>query len=123
MTAPRDKEETIAASTAQAPTAHAPGGHVPGLSEGEGRAGRFRVVRFIARGGMAEVYEAEDQVLRDRVAIKTIRPDVAGDARTMERFLREVNLARSVTHPTVARTYDIVREGTSTFLTMELLSG
>jgi eukaryotic-like serine/threonine-protein kinase len=95
----------------------------PGLAEGEVLAGRFRIVRFIARGGMGEVYEAEDQVLKDRVAVKTIRPDVAGDALTMERFLREVHLARSVTHPNVARTYDIFPEGPVTFLTMELLSG
>jgi eukaryotic-like serine/threonine-protein kinase len=113
--------ETVATPTAGA----TPGPRPPGLAEGEVLAGRFRVIRFIARGGMGEVYEAEDQVLKERVAIKTIRirPDVASDARTMERFLREVNLARSVTHPNVARTYDIVREGSVTFLTMELLTG
>ena len=79
----------------------------PGLAEGDVLAGRFRIVRFIARGGMGEVYEAEDQVLRERVALKTIRPDVANDPRAMERFLREVHLARSVTHPNVARTFDV----------------
>jgi eukaryotic-like serine/threonine-protein kinase len=95
----------------------------PGLADGAVLAGRFRVVRFIARGGMGEVYEAEDLVLKDRVAVKTIRPDVANDARTMERFLREVHLARTVTHPNVARTFDIFPDGPVTFLTMELLSG
>ncbi len=95
----------------------------PGLADGEVLAGRFRIVRFIARGGMGEVYEAEDQVLRERVALKTIRPDVAGDERTMERFLREVHLARSVTHPNVSRTYDVFHHGALAFLTMELLGG
>ena len=95
----------------------------PGLAEGEVLAGRFKIVRFIARGGMGEVYEAEDQVLRERVALKTIRPDVAGDERTMERFLREVHLARSVTHPNVSRTFDVFHHGALAFLTMELLSG
>ncbi len=105
----------------------------PGLPEGEVLAGRFRIVRFIARGGMGEVYEAEDQVLKERVALKTIRPDVANDARTMERFLREVHLARSVTHPNVSRTFDVFHHVTDegkdkgasplAFLTMELLSG
>ncbi|HEY2798185.1 MAG TPA: tetratricopeptide repeat protein [Thermoanaerobaculia bacterium] len=119
-----DAQET-APTPVRSGAARAPGTYVPGLSKGEVLAGRFRIVRFIARGGMGEVYEAEDQVLRERVAVKTIRsrPDVAGDPRSMERFLREVNLARSVTHPNVARTYDIVREGPVTFLTMELLSG
>ena len=65
-------------------------------------AGRFRIIRFIARGGMGEVYEAQDQVLGERVALKTIRSDVANDQRSMERFLREVHLSRSVTHPTSA---------------------
>ena len=126
---PEDAQETAptpAKSVSAPPTApRAAGSHVPSLSEGEVLAGRFRVVRFIARGGMGEVYEAEDQVLRERVAIKTIRPDVAGDARAMERFLREVNLARRVTHPNVARTFDIVYgpEVPVTFLTMELLTG
>jgi tRNA A-37 threonylcarbamoyl transferase component Bud32/TolB-like protein len=95
----------------------------PGLPEGEVLAGRFRIVRFIARGGMGEVYEAEDQVLKERVALKTIRPDVASDERTMERFLREVHLARSVTHPNVSRTFDVFHHGSVAFLTMELLSG
>ena len=62
-------------------------------------AGRFRIIRFIARGGMGEVYEAQDQVLGERVALKTIRSDVASDQRSMERFLREVHLSRSVTNP------------------------
>jgi len=95
----------------------------PGLAEGDVLAGRFRIVRFIARGGMGEVYEAEDQVLRERVALKTIRPDVANDPRAMERFLREVHLARSVTHPNVARTFDVFHHESLAFLTMELLTG
>ena len=95
----------------------------PGLAEGDLLANRFRIVRFIARGGMGEVYEAEDQVLRERVALKTIRPDVANDPRTMERFLREVHLARSVTHPNVARTFDVFHHESLAFLTMELLTG
>ena len=95
----------------------------PGLAPDAVLADRFRIVRFIARGGMGEVYEAEDRVLRERVALKTIRPDVAGDERTMERFLREVQLARSVTHPNVSRTFDVFHHEGFAFLTMELLSG
>jgi tetratricopeptide (TPR) repeat protein/tRNA A-37 threonylcarbamoyl transferase component Bud32 len=86
-------------------------------------AGRFRIVRFIARGGMGEVYEAEDQVLGERVALKTIRSDVASDQRSMERFLREVHLSRSVTHPNVCRIFDVFHHDGLHFLTMELLPG
>src|SRR3984957_19552371 len=46
------------------------------LSESQVLAGRFRIVRYIAGGGMGDVYEAEDQELRERVAIKTIRADI-----------------------------------------------
>ncbi len=97
-------------------------------------AGRFRIVRFIAQGGMGEVYEAEDLELRDHVALKTISHPVANGERAMERFRREVQLARRVTHANVCRIFDIFRHHSSSsdpskpdteiaFLTMELLSG
>jgi serine/threonine protein kinase len=80
-------------------------------------------VRFLAQGGKGEVYEAEDRVLRDRVALKTIRSEIASDRDAMERFLREVQLARRVTHPKVSRIFDVFRHGATQFLTMELLPG
>lgn len=94
---------------------------------GDDVAGRYRIVRFIARGGMGEVYEAEDRELRTRVALKTIRPEIAADPAMMERFRREIHLAHRITHPNVSRVYDLGfdREGgrSVTFLTMELLDG
>ncbi|HKD16869.1 MAG TPA: tetratricopeptide repeat protein [Thermoanaerobaculia bacterium] len=95
----------------------------PRLADGTLLADRFRIVRFIARGGMGEVYEAEDRVLGVPVALKTIRPDTAVDERSMERFLREVHLSRSVTHPNVCRIFDVFHHEDVTFLTMELLAG
>ena len=86
-------------------------------------AGRYRVVRFIARGGMGEVYEVEDLELRERVALKTVRPESAQDAVTMERFKREIQLARKVTHPNVCRIFDVGSAAGTSFLTMELLTG
>ncbi|HXU44213.1 MAG TPA: tetratricopeptide repeat protein [Thermoanaerobaculia bacterium] len=93
-------------------------------------AGRYRVVRFLAEGGMGEVFEVEDLELGGRLAAKTVRADVASDPATMERFRREIQLSRRVTHPNVCRIFDVARdrpnpatdEGT-TFLTMELLLG
>src|SRR5262245_40667009 len=61
-------------------------------------AGRYRIIRFIARGGMGEVYEAEDEELHSRVALKTIRADLADDEAVLERFRTEISLARRVTH-------------------------
>lgn len=90
-------------------------------------AGRFRIVRFIANGGMSDVYEAEDMQLGEHVALKTIRPEIVGDPRTLSRFKREIQYAKRVTHPNVCRIYDLGshREGESeiVFLTMALLEG
>jgi tetratricopeptide (TPR) repeat protein/tRNA A-37 threonylcarbamoyl transferase component Bud32 len=102
---------------------------VPSFTPGALVAHRYRIVRFIARGGMGEVYEVEDLELRERVALKTVRPDVAHDEIAIERFRREIQLARRVTHPNVCRIFDVAHhrpEGSAAgviFLTMELLPG
>jgi serine/threonine protein kinase/Flp pilus assembly protein TadD len=101
------------------------------LSEGKLLAGRFRILRFIASGGMGEVYEAEDQELRELVAVKTIRPEILGQPDAMARFRREVHLARQVTHPNVCRIFDLFRhkpdggglQEETVFISMELLHG
>src|SRR5581483_7966649 len=77
------------------------------LSDGELVAGRYRVVKLLARGGMGEVYQAEDEELREPVALKIIRPEIANDDRTIKRFRREVQLARKVTHRNVCRCFDV----------------
>ncbi len=89
---------------------------------------RYRVIRFIARGGMGEVYEVEDLELRTRIALKTIAPERASSARQVERFRQEIQLARKVSHPNVCRVFDLGREknqvhGDILFLTMELVTG
>jgi hypothetical protein len=90
-------------------------------------AGRYRIERFIARGGMGEVYEARDLALDVKVAIKTLNPGLAHDLRALRRFKREVLLARSVSHPNVCRIYDLGLHpgprGEVPFLSMELLTG
>ena len=111
------------------------GGAGPSFSVGELAAGRFRILRFIAQGGMGEVYEAEDLELGERIALKTIRPDIAASEGMLGRFRQEVQLSRKVTHPNVCRIFDVFRHqrpsphpslgpGPSVaFLTMELLGG
>jgi eukaryotic-like serine/threonine-protein kinase len=96
-----------------------------GVTVGE----RYRIVRHLASGGMGEVYEAEDTLLRERLALKTIRRAAATDERALERFKREIHLARKVTHPNVCRLFDVGfhrlagDEPPVLFLTMELLDG
>ncbi len=98
----------------------------PGLAEGELLAGRFRIVRFIARGGMGEVYEAEDQTLaRARRAQDDPRPtSPATRARSSGSSARSTSRG-SVTHPNVCRIFDVFHHGDGrvAFLTMELLAG
>jgi eukaryotic-like serine/threonine-protein kinase len=104
------------------------------FSAGETVAGRYRIVRFLAQGGMGEVYEVEDLELRERAALKTVRPEAGADSLAVERFRREIQLARKVTHPNVCRIFDVSHhrplhpppgdDGQSIiFLTMELLAG
>jgi eukaryotic-like serine/threonine-protein kinase len=98
------------------------------LVDGEMVAGRYRVVRLIGVGAVGEVYEAHDEALGQDVALKTLRESVADDAVSIERFRREIQLARLVTHRNVCRTFDFGRHtpmgrGPLRFITMELLRG
>jgi eukaryotic-like serine/threonine-protein kinase len=101
----------------------------PVFADGQIVAERFRIVRFIERGGMGEVYEAWDERLRQRIAVKTIRPDWASDGVALERFRREVRLAREVSHENLCRVFDLVEhrdDGQSEVvpvLTMQYLLG
>jgi len=87
-------------------------------------AARFRIVRFIARGGMGEVYEAEDLALSTKIALKAIQTLIPGEG-ALELFKQEILSARRVTHPNVCRIYDLAEHGDPpvTLLTMELLDG
>jgi len=91
--------------------------------------GRFRIVRLIGRGGMGEVYQAEDLHMGGHIALKTIRPELLHNPQSTELFKREIQLAKKVTHPNVCRIYDVGFHPSSSdpdakmFLTMELLEG
>lgn len=91
-------------------------------------AGRYRVIRAIAKGGMGEVYEVYDLELHSRVALKVIGLKSSARPNALEMFRREILLARQVTHPNVCRIYDLGRHnhaehGDLLFLTMELVHG
>jgi len=87
-------------------------------------ASRFQIVRFIAAGGMGEVYEAEDLELHSRVALKVVRSEIAANPQMVARFKREIQHAMKVTHPNVCRVHDLGADADGTlFLTMEFLIG
>jgi eukaryotic-like serine/threonine-protein kinase len=93
----------------------------PALVPGSMFAGRYRVEAELGRGGMAVVYRVFDEQLGEAVALKLL-DDIAQDSR-LERFRREVRLARRITHRNVARTYDLGESAGIHFLTMELVNG
>ena len=83
-------------------------------------AGRYRMITRIGRGGMGEVWQADDLVLETSVALKLVR-SASQEAR--DRLLKEVRLARSITHPAVCRVYDIGEADGQVFYSMELVWG
>lgn len=90
-------------------------------------ADRFVIRRFVARGGMGEVYEADDVELSERVALKTVRRELLTDFETVARFKREVRVMRKLAHPSVCRVAElgehVAPDGRVPFFTMEFLEG
>lgn len=90
------------------------------------RFGKYRVLRRIASGGMAEVYLCRlsgEQGFRKRVALKVVHPRHAADPRFRELFSREARLAASLSHPNLVQVFDFGREGDAHFLAMEYVEG
>ena len=94
-----------------------------GTSPGRLLACRYRLVRPLARGGMAEVWEGRDEVLGRPVAVKVLRSHLSGDATFVERFRREAVTAAAVSSPTIVATYDAGVDGATAFIVMELVRG
>jgi serine/threonine protein kinase len=90
-------------------------------------ADRFLVVHALGAGGLGEVYEVMDQALGAPVALKVLRPAVATDPVLLERFRREIQNARRITHANVCRVFDLGIDRADTqhrfYVTMELLVG
>jgi tRNA A-37 threonylcarbamoyl transferase component Bud32 len=90
------------------------------------RFGKYRVLRKIASGGMAEVYLCRlsgEEGFRKRVALKVVHPRYADDPRFRELFAREARLAASLSHPNLVQVFDFGREGDAHFLAMEYVEG
>ena len=85
--------------------------------------GRYEIVRHLARGGMAEVYVAEDQLLNRVVALKLLFPELARDEAFVERFRREARAAASLNHHNIVSVYDFGGDEDSWFIVMEYVEG
>ena len=84
---------------------------------------RYRIVALLGRGGMGEVYRAEDLKLSQVLAIKFLPEALSKDASALARFHSEVRVARQVSHPNVCRVFDIGDADGVPFLTMEYVDG
>src|SRR5271165_628533 len=85
-------------------------------------AGRYRIIALLGRGGMGEVYRADDLSLGQQIALKFLPQSVVDDE-TLARFYNEVRIARRISHPNVCRVFDIGQADELTFLSMEYIDG
>ncbi len=100
-----------------------PGSGVVSHATGPLLGGRYEILGLIGVGGMGSVYRARDSELEELVALKVLRKDLVSMPGILDRFRREVKLARRVTHRNVARVFDIGEHQGDKFLTMELVDG
>jgi tetratricopeptide (TPR) repeat protein len=117
----RRELESLLAFHAEDETPARPGPEADAVTPGQVVGGRYRMVTRIGRGGMGDVWRADDLILQMPVAFKVIQA-ARPDARA--RILNEVRLARQITHPAVCRVFDVGEaDGGVVFYTMELITG
>jgi serine/threonine-protein kinase len=114
LPAPKDHIPTVT-GTLQTP--------VRELSTGSTFAGRYQIIEELGKGGMGRVYKVFDTRIKEKVALKLIKPEVASDKETIERFSNEIRLARKIGHRNVCRMFDIGEAEGAHFITMEYVHG
>jgi len=86
-------------------------------------ASRYEILKLLGEGGMGAVYKAQDRELDRTVALKVIRPELAGNSEVLQRFKQELILARKITHRNVIRIFDLGVTDDLKFITMEFVEG
>ncbi|MFC2142461.1 protein kinase [Acidobacteriota bacterium] len=93
------------------------------LTTGSTFAGRYQIIEELGKGGMGKVYRVLDKKLNEEVALKLIKPDIASDKNTIERFKNELKLARKIRQKNVGSMYELLEDDGIHFITMEYVSG
>jgi tetratricopeptide (TPR) repeat protein/TolB-like protein len=93
------------------------------LTTGSTFAGRYQIIEELGKGGMGRVYKVLDREVNAKVALKLIKPEIASDKKTIERFRNELKVARDIAHKNVCRMYDLNKEASAYYITMEYVSG
>jgi tetratricopeptide (TPR) repeat protein/tRNA A-37 threonylcarbamoyl transferase component Bud32/TolB-like protein len=111
-----------------------PQGHPPAVTEtvqapvrelttGSTFAGRYQVIEELGHGGMGRVYKVFDTKIKEKIALKLIKPEIASDKETIERFSNELRLARNISQRNVCRMFDMGESEGAHFITMEYVHG
>jgi serine/threonine protein kinase/tetratricopeptide (TPR) repeat protein len=93
------------------------------LTTGSTFADRYQIIEELGRGGMGKVYRVLDKELKEEVALKLIRPEIAKDEKTIERFKNELKFARKISHRNIGRMYELMEDKGTHFITMQYVSG
>jgi serine/threonine-protein kinase len=93
------------------------------LTTGTAFAGRYQIIEELGKGGMGKVYRVLDKKLNEEVALKLIKPEIASDKKTLERFGNELKIARKIVHKNVGRMYHLSEEQGTYYITMEYVPG
>jgi serine/threonine protein kinase/Tfp pilus assembly protein PilF len=93
------------------------------LTTGSTFADRYQIIEELGKGGMGKVYRVLDKELKEEVALKLIKPDIASDKKILERFSNELKLARKISHKNVGRMYELMEEKGTRYITMEYVPG
>ena len=110
--------EEISASTTK--TLETP---IEELRTGSTFAGRYQIIEELGEGGMGKVYKVLDAKIKEKVALKLMKPEIASDKKTIERFSNELKFARKIRHESVCQMYDLNEVEGTHFITMEYVSG
>jgi len=93
------------------------------LARGSTFAKRYEVLEELGRGGMGRIYKVVDRRIKEEIALKLLRSDIADDPKVVERFSNELKFARKIVHKNVARMYDLGEEEGVLYITMEFVPG
>ena len=96
---------------------------IESLKRGTTFADRYDLIEELGTGGMGKVYKAFDKKIEEEIALKILRPDIAGDEKTLSRFSNELKIARKIVHKNVGRMYDLSETEGTHFITMEFVPG
>jgi len=93
------------------------------LTTGSTFANRYQIIEELGKGGMGRVYKVLDKETGEKIALKLIKPEIAADKKTVERFRNELTTARKIRHKNICGMFDLGKEKGNYFITMEYISG